>query len=126
MPQGETNTKGEYFLIYVFFINIITLTFTVNNVKFHQFSLVRQFSHQKKTTITSEEYIALLKLGTDIRDEKVGASLYLTLQGKTKLLRELKPEDAGKKTGYNMIIAKSDTVYLQDEATRAVCAFHEF
>ena len=82
-PQEETNTKGEYFLIYVFFINIITLTFIVNNVKFRQFSLVRQFSHQKKTTMTSEEYIALLKLGTDISDEKVGASLYLTLQGKT-------------------------------------------
>ena len=31
-----------------------------------------------------------------------------------------------KKTGYNLIIAKSDTVYLQDEATRAACAFHEF
>lgn len=60
----------------------------------------------------------------DIKDEKVTEAINLALHGKaSEIVRNLKPEDGGKKERYGLIIAKLDAVYLQDEASHA---FHTF
>ena len=71
--------------------------------------------------------VGIWKLVTDLKEDKIGAAVYLALQGKAReIARELKPEDIGTKHGYDLILKVLDAVYLKDESTRAYCAFKEF
>ena len=71
--------------------------------------------------------VSIWKMYTETNEEKLGAAVYLSLKGKARgAVRTLKPEDIGKKEGYDAIIEVLDKVYLKDETTRAFCAFKDF
>lgn len=46
--------------------------------------------------------------------------------GECEVVRDLKPEDIGKKDRYDLIIVKLDVAYLQDQATHVFHPFQEF
>ena len=71
--------------------------------------------------------IAIWKLYTDTKPEKLGAAVYLALQGKAReAVRVITAEEIGVADGYDRIIAELDKVYLKDETTRVFCAFQDF
>ena len=71
--------------------------------------------------------VGIWRLYTDTKEEKIGAAVYLALKGKAReVVRQLKPEDIGKKEGYDLVMRTLDAVYLKDESTRAFCAFKDF
>ena len=71
--------------------------------------------------------VSIWRLLTDIKEEKIGAAVYLALQGKAReVVRILKPAEIGTKDGYDLIVKALDAVYLKDESTRAYCAFRDF
>ena len=48
---------------------------------------------------------------TDVKEEKIGAAVYLVLQGKARdVVRQLKPEDIGQKEVYDLIMHTLDTL----------------
>ena len=91
----------------------ITVNFTVKSPPI--------FSPEEKGNYISwKNDTAIWELFIDIKDEKVREAVNLALKGKaSEIVRNLKPEDVGKKERYGLIIAKLDAVYLQDEASHA-------
>ena len=71
--------------------------------------------------------IDVWKLFTETKPEKLGAAVYLALQGKAReVVRTLSTADIGALDGYDKIIAALDAVYLADAASLAFTAFTEF
>ena len=71
--------------------------------------------------------IKIWRLFTETKKEKIGAAVYLSLKGKAcEVVRSLTADEIGVETGFDKIIEELDKVYLQDETTRAFCAFKEF
>ena len=71
--------------------------------------------------------IAVWKMFTDTKEEKLGPAVYLSLQGKARdAVRSLQIADLGKAGGFDLILQELDNVYMQDETSRAFCAFKDF
>ena len=71
--------------------------------------------------------IGVWKMFTDTKVEKLGPAVYLSLQGKARdAVRSLKIDDLGKEGGFDLILQELDNVYMQDETSRAFCAFKDF
>ena len=71
--------------------------------------------------------ISIWKSYTDLAENKLGAAIYLSLKGKARqVVRDLNPEHIGRAGGFELILGKLDSVFLQDEATLAYCAFKDF
>ena len=71
--------------------------------------------------------VGIWKVFTETKEDKIGAAVYLSLQGKAReVVRDLNPEEVGTVNGYKLILEKLDGIYLQDEDTRAFCAFNDF
>ena len=83
--------------------------------------------------VEDEDYLSwkndvnVWQMFTDIKKEKQGPAVYLTLTGRARdAVRELKLEDIGSATGVKQIIDKLDTLYLGDVNSRAYLSFKEF
>ena len=67
------------------------------------------------------------KLFTDTAEAKIGAAVYLAVQGKAReVLWHLNTADIGADRGYDLVIEELDKVYLANEHARAFVAFNEY
>ena len=66
-------------------------------------------------------------LYTSLEKKKRGPALYLSLQGKAReCIRGLTPEEIGGDTGVDLIVAKLDNVFEEDENMRTFICFKRF
>ena len=71
--------------------------------------------------------IEVWQMFTDLEGKKRGPAVYLTLTGRARdAVRELSTADIGRDNGLKKIIDKLDTLFLQDENTRAYVTFKGF
>ena len=71
--------------------------------------------------------IEVWKLITDMTDVKIGAAVYLALQGKAReVVRTLSTAEIGAADGYTTITNALDAVYQADASSLAFSAFTEF
>lgn len=108
----ERQIRKGRFLFHLVWFTAITVNFTVKSPPI--------FSPEEKGDYISwKNDIAIWELFINIKDEKVREPVNLAQGKASEIVRNLKPEDVGKKERHGLIIAKLDAVYLQDEASHA-------
>ena len=71
--------------------------------------------------------IKVWRMLTDLKKEKYGPAIYLSIFGKARdAVSAIETEDIGKENGADTILKKLDEIYLKDKNTRAYLAFKTF
>ena len=71
--------------------------------------------------------IMVWKMFTETKVEKLGAAVYLAIQGKAReCVRDMDMNILGTAQGFDEILKVLDDVYMKDENSRAFCAMQEF
>ena len=71
--------------------------------------------------------VKVWRMLTELKKEKHGPAIYLSLSGKSRdAVSSIEPDDIGKVDGADKIIAKLDEVFLKDKTTRSYLAFKAF
>jgi len=71
--------------------------------------------------------IEFWQIATDVKPEKQGAMIFLSLEGKSReAVRELSKEELGAATGVDAVIKKLDSLWKEDENLIAFNAYEKF